>query len=144
MKRTLTLHRRSIFLILLLVFSGLRETESWIALSKDGYLVTRGLNIECVPLMRLPLLFHRLLMFKPTAHVPLMIAGRNGSLIEGDMLVNGPLNSFFNHTDVKVKIQEAQASKMKTKDREELENRLTGCDADREGGMRSVHYCTEK
>jgi len=38
----------SILLVLLMSLGGLHETEGWIALSKDGYVITRSLNLEYV------------------------------------------------------------------------------------------------
>lgn len=43
---TLPFARLSMLLMLLLSLGGPRETEGWIALSKDGYVVTRGLGLK--------------------------------------------------------------------------------------------------
>lgn len=38
----------SLLMLVLMSLGGPRETEGWIALSKDGYVVTRGLGLRCV------------------------------------------------------------------------------------------------
>jgi len=55
-----------------------------------------------------------------------------GTLIEGDMLVNGALLSSFNHTYVQEIISRAETEN----EREQLSEKLTGCTADRVGGLR--------
>jgi len=89
-------------LMLLLSLGGPRETEGWIALSKDGYVVTRGLGLN------------------------------NGTLVEGDMLVSGALLSSFNHTYVQEIISKAATPR----EGDKLSEKLTGCTADRVGGLR--------
>ena len=61
---------------------------------------------------------------------------RNGTLVEGDMLVSGALSSTFNHTHVEELIAKAELLVKTDKERDEVRQTFTGCTPDRVGGLR--------
>jgi hypothetical protein len=61
---------------------------------------------------------------------------RNGTLVEGDMLVSGALSSTFNHTYVEELIAKAELLVTTNKEREQVRQKFTGCTPDRVGGLR--------
>ena len=76
-------------------------------------------------------------------------SGRNGTLVEGDMLVSGALSSTFNHTYVEELIAKAELLVKTNRERDEVRNAFTGCTPDRVGGLRwsspkDLEGCSEK
>ena len=62
---------------------------------------------------------------------------RNGTLVEGDMLVSGVLLSSFNHTHVQERLATAELLEgLDVVEMEKFENELTGCTQERVGGLR--------
>ena len=64
-----------------------------------------------------------------------MSVRRNGTLVEGDMLVSGVLLSSFNHTHVHERLAKAELM-LEGEDYKTFSSQLTGCTQERVGGLR--------
>ena len=64
-----------------------------------------------------------------------VVTRRNGTLVEGDMLVSGVLLSSFNHTHVHERLAKAELL-LEGEDYETFSSQLTGCTQERVGGLR--------
>ena len=109
--RALGRHCLSMLLIVLLGLGGLPRSRGWIALSKDGYVITRHLNVEQSNL-------------------------ESGMRVEGDMLANGGINSFFNHTAIDETLRQAKLDGADQFALDKLTKELSGCVVERAGAVR--------